>query len=142
MKRKKIYVFSKENTFICWARVKTEDLLATKKQPIWKNSVCCFKNQAIFFSHSEHTRRLDHPHPLLESLQTLIYYSFIPCNWTLEQGAGASKVWNISALDQTFYVRKSFSLWFLKSFNIFPFSEKGLVFIVANISAKYSHLTL
>ena len=41
--------FFKKNTFICWTRLKTAKLLATAKQLIRKNSVCCLKNQATLF---------------------------------------------------------------------------------------------
>ena len=65
MKNKKcLRLFNeKKNTFTCWTRLKTVKLLATAKQLIRKNSICCLKNQAIFFSQSERTDRLDHPVP-------------------------------------------------------------------------------
>ena len=37
-------------------------LLATTKQLIRRNSICCLKNQAIFFSQGEHSDRR-HPSP-------------------------------------------------------------------------------
>ena len=49
--------FILKNTVICWSSLKTVTLLATAKQLIKKKSICCLKNQAIFF-----TERLD-PQP-------------------------------------------------------------------------------
>ena len=50
-KKKCLLVFDKKTTFICWTRLKTAKLLATIKQLIRKDSVCCLKNQAIFFTY-------------------------------------------------------------------------------------------
>ena len=52
---KKFYTFlikkPPKTTFLCWTRLKTEKPLATaKNQLIKNNSVCCLKNQAIFFT--------------------------------------------------------------------------------------------
>ena len=42
---------SPKTTFLCWTRLKTKKPLATaKSQFIRKKSVCCLKNQAIFFT--------------------------------------------------------------------------------------------
>ena len=46
--KKCLRLFNK-NTFLCWTRFTTPNLLATAKQLIRKNSVCCLKNQVIFF---------------------------------------------------------------------------------------------
>ena len=49
MKKKCLRLFNKNNTFLCWTKLKAEKLLATAKQLIRKNSICCLKNQANFF---------------------------------------------------------------------------------------------
>ena len=49
-KKKCPRVFNKKSTFICWNSLKTEKLLATGKELVRKNSVCCLKNQEIFFT--------------------------------------------------------------------------------------------
>ena len=46
---KNVYTFSLKIIFTCWIRLKTAKLLATVKQLIRNNSVCCLKNQVIFF---------------------------------------------------------------------------------------------
>ena len=49
--KKIVYAVSfKKNTFTCWTKVKTKTLLVTAKQLIRKNSICCLKNQTIFFT--------------------------------------------------------------------------------------------
>ena len=45
---------SQKTTFICSTRLKTEKHLATAKQLIRKNSICCWKNQATFFIEQIH----------------------------------------------------------------------------------------
>ena len=35
---------------ICWTRLQTAKILASAKQLIRNNSICCLKNQAFFFS--------------------------------------------------------------------------------------------
>ena len=60
-----LHLFNKKiSLYICWTRLKTTKLFATAKQLIRKNSVCCLKNQVIFFSQSAQTDWLDHPLPL------------------------------------------------------------------------------
>ena len=48
-KFKNVCAFLIKNTFLCWTRFTTPNLLATAKQLIRKNSVCCLKNEVIFF---------------------------------------------------------------------------------------------
>ena len=45
---KKDYAFLIKNTFICWTRFKIAKFLKSTTKLIMKNSVSCFKNQAVF----------------------------------------------------------------------------------------------
>ena len=45
--KKNIIAFLMKNTFWCWTRLK--NLLGTDKKLTRRNSVCCLKNQTIFF---------------------------------------------------------------------------------------------
>ena len=63
-------IFLIKKNIMCWARLKLTKLLATAKQLIRKNSVCCLKNQknqAFFFSQSKRTDNFDLPSPCLFS---------------------------------------------------------------------------
>ena len=52
--KKNINAFLIKNNFVCWTRLKTEKLLATAKQLIKQNPVCCLKNQSFFFTERVH----------------------------------------------------------------------------------------
>ena len=65
MKKKYLRLFNKKNTFIWWTKLKTEKLLATAKQLIRKNSICCFKYQAIFLQSERAVRLQPRPQPPL-----------------------------------------------------------------------------
>ena len=46
--KKNIIAFLMKNTFSCWTRLK--NLLGTDKKLTRRNSICCLKNQTIFFT--------------------------------------------------------------------------------------------
>ena len=65
-------LFNKKNAFICWTRLKTAKLLATAKQLMRKNSICCLNNQVIFFHKANVQISLATPLPCL------FLFAFVP----------------------------------------------------------------